>query len=427
MPLQPTTPPPHYPTLSTRSYFLDNVAGWILELDRGKGLPFEGNYSEWLARRAARRQSEARTSANLARALDAELEFMRSNAKGQAKKGRARERKYEDLVSAAADAARSADTLDAIAIPTGPRLGDVVVEVADLCKSHGGRALLDGVSFSVPPGAVVGIVGANGVGKSTLFRMIMGQEEPDSGTIKVGETVVPMYVDQSRDALDADATVAEAIGRGAEVLSIAGRDVPVRQYASFFNFKGADQRKKVRTRGRGGARGSEPPTRGRPADPPPPHLRRSAFSPAASATGSTSPSPWRRPATCCCWTNRPTTSTCLPWRPWSRPSTPSPGPPSSSPTTARSWTGCARTRSRTRTTAASCSSTGGTLRMKPTGARATGGRTPPASSTARWRRRERGEGWGGACETRGSLVTHGQARRPLAPPRRPPTPPDQHR
>ena len=154
MPLQPTTPPPHYPTLSTRSYFLDNVAGWILELDRGKGLPFEGNYSEWLARRAARRQSEARTSANLARALDAELEFMRSNAKGQAKKGRARERKYEDLVSAAADAARSADTLDAIAIPTGPRLGDVVVEVADLCKSHGGRALLDGVSFSVPPGAV---------------------------------------------------------------------------------------------------------------------------------------------------------------------------------------------------------------------------------------------------------------------------------
>ena len=246
------------------------MAGWILELDRGKGLPFEGNYSEWLARRAARRQSEARTSANLARALDAELEFMRSNAKGQAKKGRARERKYEDLVSAAADAARSADTLDAIAIPTGPRLGDVVVEVADLCKSHGGRALLDGVSFSVPPGAVVGIVGANGVGKSTLFRMIMGQEEPDSGTIKVGETVVPMYVDQSRDALDADATVAEAIGRGAEVLSIAGRDVPVRQYASFFNFKGADQQKKVRTRGRGGAHGSEPPTRGRPADPPPP-------------------------------------------------------------------------------------------------------------------------------------------------------------
>jgi energy-dependent translational throttle protein EttA len=230
-------------------YFLDNVAGWILELDRGKGLPFEGNYSSWLESKAARREGDARAAAAAQRAVDAELEFVRSNAKGQTKKGKARMRRYEELVEAAESAARSASgggpSIDAITIPPGPRLGDIVVEADALSKAFGGRVLVDGLSFSVPPGAIVGIVGANGAGKSTLFRMITGSDAPDGGNLRIGETVVPMYVDQDRDGLDAAATVAEAIGNGADFLSIAGRDVPVRQYASLFNFKGGDQQKKV--------------------------------------------------------------------------------------------------------------------------------------------------------------------------------------
>jgi ATP-binding cassette ChvD family protein len=230
-------------------YFLDNVAGWILELDRGKGLPFEGNYSEFLEMKAARAAGEARTASNARRAMEAELEFVRANAKGQTKKGKARMRRYDELVDAAADAARAvaggAPSIDAITIPPGPRLGDVVVDAAGLTKAFGDRVLVADLSFSVPPGAIVGIVGANGAGKSTLFRMIVGDDAPDSGELRVGETVVPMYVDQARDALDPAASVVEAIGGGADVLALGGRDVPVRQYASLFNFAGAAQQKKV--------------------------------------------------------------------------------------------------------------------------------------------------------------------------------------
>ena len=230
-------------------YFLDNVAGWILELDKGKGLPFEGNYSEWLENRAARRAGEQRTAAAAQKAVDDELAFVRANAKGQTKKGKARMRRYDELVDAAESAARasssSGPSIDAITIPPGPRLGDIVVDADALAKAFGDRVLVDGLSFSVPPGAIVGIVGANGAGKSTLFRMITGTDAPDAGTLRVGETVVPMYVDQDRDGLDATATVAEAIGDGADFLTLGGRDVPVRQYASLFNFKGGDQQKKV--------------------------------------------------------------------------------------------------------------------------------------------------------------------------------------
>lgn len=187
---------------------------------------------------------------SLARAMAAELDWVRSNAKGQVKKGKARLRRYEDMVAAAATFTQAAG-VDTLQLPPAPRLGDIVLEVEGLTKTRpaldGGpdRVLMEGLSFSVPPGACVGIVGPNGAGKTTLFRMVMGLEAPDAGTVRLGEQVRTMYVDQSRDGLDPEANVADAIAGGLEVLSIAGRDVTSRQYASWYGFKGADQQKKV--------------------------------------------------------------------------------------------------------------------------------------------------------------------------------------
>lgn len=226
-------------------YFLDNVAGWILELDRGQGIPFEGNYSEWLTNKAKRFEDEKKQQSALAKAVNEELEWVRSNQKGQQKKGKARMRQYEELVAKQNEFTARA-TMDSITIPAGPRLGNQVIEINELVKAYDDRVLIDGLTCSIQPGSVVGIVGPNGTGKSTLFRMIMGEEEPDSGSITIGETVVPMYVDQSRDALDNEKTVYEAIGGGYEEIQLGpSKSINTRQYLSWYNFTGADQQKKV--------------------------------------------------------------------------------------------------------------------------------------------------------------------------------------
>ncbi|KAG1680356.1 hypothetical protein FOA52_015446 [Chlamydomonas sp. UWO 241] len=225
-------------------YFLDNVAGWILELDRGSGIPFEGNYSSWLNSKAKRTSMENCQQGKLNQALARELEFVNSKAKGQQKKGVARMRQYDDLVTRASQYVKSM-AVDSITIPVGPRLGNIVVEASGLTKSFGDRMLLDDATFSVPPGAVVGIIGGNGAGKSTLFRMIMNQDTPDAGSLKLGDTVVPMYVDQSRDALNPDRTLYDEIADGAEEVDLNGRKVTARAYCSWYNFKGNDQAKTV--------------------------------------------------------------------------------------------------------------------------------------------------------------------------------------
>ena len=255
----------------------------ILELDRGAGIPFEGNYSEWLDAKAKRLAAEERKQGALQKSVDAELDFMRRQAKGQQKKGAARARRYEDLVEAAAEYVKAA-AVESITIPVGPRLGSKVLEVDGLRKAFGDRLLLEGLSFSLPPGAICGVIGGNGAGKSTLFRMIMvgvcvcfcvcvcglivlrvwrgikqtnttnnqhkqtnqqGEDAPDAGKLELGETVVPMYVDQSRGSLDADATVYEAATGGAEEIDLGGRRVNGRAYCGWYNFKSADQQKKV--------------------------------------------------------------------------------------------------------------------------------------------------------------------------------------
>lgn len=225
-------------------YFLDKVAGWILELDRGQGIPFQGNYSEWLRAKSKRLETEQRQQASLQRSIAAELDWVNTNAKGQQKKGKARLRRYEDLTQQASEYTRTSQ-LDSITIPQAPRLGTQVLDVTNLNKSYGDRVLIKDLSFSVPPGSVVGIIGANGAGKSTLFRMLMGQEQPDSGELKIGETVKTMYVDQSREDLSSDRSVIEEIAEGAEEIDLGGRSIAVRAYASWFNFKGADQQKSV--------------------------------------------------------------------------------------------------------------------------------------------------------------------------------------
>ncbi|EIE24113.1 ABC family transporter [Coccomyxa subellipsoidea C-169] len=225
-------------------FFLDNVAGWILELDRGKGIPFEGNYSQWLEAKAKRLGSETRKQAALQKQIEGELEWVRSQAKGQQKKGKSRMRRYDDLVQQAAEYTRQS-TMESITIPVGPRLGDIVIEAKNLRKSYGDRVLMDNLSFSVPPGSVVGIVGGNGSGKSTLFRMIMGLEQPDEGELVIGQTAALMYAEQSRENLDNDRTVYEEIGEGLDELDVNGRKVNMRAYCSWFNFAGGDQQKKV--------------------------------------------------------------------------------------------------------------------------------------------------------------------------------------
>ncbi len=227
-------------------YFLDNVAGWILELDRGRGIPWEGNYSSWLEQKEARLAQEQKVDEARRRTLARELEWIRMSPRARQAKGKARLNAYDALASEAEAAAAGArDGKLLISIPPGPRLGDVVVEADGLGKGYGDRLLIDDLSFSLPRGGIVGVIGANGAGKTTLFRMIAGQEQPDEGSLRVGETVQPAYVDQSRESLDPDRTVYETITGGVDHLVVGGREIHGRAYVAGFNFKGPDQQKRV--------------------------------------------------------------------------------------------------------------------------------------------------------------------------------------
>ncbi|MCB1679631.1 MAG: energy-dependent translational throttle protein EttA [Halioglobus sp.] len=223
-------------------YFLDNAAGWILELDRGRGIPYQGNYSDWLDAKEQRLAQEKRQEASHQKSIKAELEWVRANPKGRQAKSKARLQRFEELQSQ--DFQKRNETNE-IYIPPGPRLGDSVIEVRDLRKRYGDRLLFDRVSFTVPKGSIVGIIGANGMGKSTLFRILMGAEQPDGGEVVVGETVQLGYVDQSRDDLDGSKTVWQEVSDGQDVIRIGGYEVNSRSYVGRFNFKGADQQKFV--------------------------------------------------------------------------------------------------------------------------------------------------------------------------------------
>jgi len=228
-------------------YFLDNVAKWILELERGRGIPFSGNYSSWLEQKLDRLSMESKSVDARQRTLARELEWVRMGARARQAKGKARLSAYERLLAEANDAKGGQARELEIAIPSGPRLGDTVIEVRDLRKGYGDRLLIDGLTFSLPKAGIVGIIGPNGAGKTTLFRMIIGQEQPDAGTIEIGDTVKLSYVDQSRDALAADRTVFQEITQGAEVIKVGPRELPARAYVSSFNFRGTDQQKLVGT------------------------------------------------------------------------------------------------------------------------------------------------------------------------------------
>ncbi len=225
-------------------YFLDNVAQWILELDRGRGMPFEGNYSSWLEQKLERLASEERAGSARQRTLARELDWVRLAPRARQAKGKARLGAYEKLLAEANDAKVATRELE-IAIPPGPRLGDSVIEVKDLRKAFGDKLLIDDLTFSLPKAGIVGVIGANGAGKTTLFRMIIGQEQPDSGRITIGDTVQLEYVDQSRDDLRADKTVYDEISGGNEFIKVGPRELPARAYVSSFNFKGTDQQKPV--------------------------------------------------------------------------------------------------------------------------------------------------------------------------------------
>ncbi|MFM8793282.1 MAG: energy-dependent translational throttle protein EttA [Acidimicrobiales bacterium] len=225
-------------------YFLDNVAKWILELDRGRGFPFEGNYTSWLDQKKARLEAEEKASETRARTLARELEWVKMSPKARQAKGKARLSAYEKLHAEALAAEHGPDRLE-IAIPAGPRLGDTVIRVEGLTKGYGDRLLIDNLSFDLPPAGIVGIIGPNGAGKTTLFRMLAGQEAPDSGTVTVGDTVQMSYVDQNRDDLDPKKTVYEEITDGVEHMKVGGREVHGRAYVASFNFKGSDQQKMV--------------------------------------------------------------------------------------------------------------------------------------------------------------------------------------
>jgi ATP-binding cassette ChvD family protein len=227
-------------------YFLDNVAGWILELDRGRGIPYQGNYSGWLEQKRVRLQTEAKQETARRRTIDQELEWVRMNASARRNKPKARLNAYEALLAVATERERS-EALDEVQIhiPAGPRLGDVVVEADGLRKAYGDRLLIDNLSFKLPRGGIVGVIGPNGAGKTTLLRMITGQEQPDGGELRLGETVKLAYVDQSREALDAEHTVWEEISGGVDQIQLGERTVNSRAYVAGFNFKGTDQQKKV--------------------------------------------------------------------------------------------------------------------------------------------------------------------------------------
>jgi len=223
-------------------YFLDDITGWILELDRGRGIPYEGNYSSWLEQKAKRLEQEAREDKAKQRTLERELEWMRASPRARQAKSKARISAYNEM---AGQSEREKVGRAQIIIPNGPRLGSKVIEVEGLSKHLGDKQLVEGLSFSLPPGGIVGVIGPNGAGKTTLFRMLTGQEPPDGGTIEYGDTVQLAYVDQSRDALDAGKTVWEEISDGLDVISLGDAEMNSRAYCSAFNFKGGDQQKKV--------------------------------------------------------------------------------------------------------------------------------------------------------------------------------------
>ena len=223
-------------------YFLDNAAQWILELDRGRGIPWKGNYSSWLEQKEKRLEIEQKQASARSRTLQRELEWIRMSPRARQAKGKARINAFEQLQAEAEQ--RSFDTVE-ITVPPGPRLGDVVVVADKLRKGYGDTLLIDELSFSLPPGGIVGVIGGNGAGKTTLFRMIFGQEKPDSGTLKLGETVQLAYVDQSRDALDPEKTVYQEISGGNDRLIVGRREINARSYVASFNFKGSDQQKLV--------------------------------------------------------------------------------------------------------------------------------------------------------------------------------------
>ncbi len=225
-------------------YFLDQVTKWTLELDRGKGVPYEGNYSGWLEQKTKRVIQEQSESSARQRAMTRELEWVRSGAKARQAKSKARLAAYDEMVREQENA-RGAQTTATIQIPPGPRLGNVVLEVENLEKAFGDKVLFKGLSFKLPPNGIVGVIGPNGAGKSTLFKLITGQETPDSGTFRLGETVKLAYVDQSRDALDPSKTVWQEVSQGLEVLTVGKRDINTRSYVGSFNFRGGDQQKKV--------------------------------------------------------------------------------------------------------------------------------------------------------------------------------------
>jgi sulfate-transporting ATPase len=223
-------------------YFLDNAASWILELDRGRGIPYEGNYSGWLEQKAKREDIEAKSESSRDRTLARELEWIRQGAKARQAKSKARINAYEALLAQQNE--KGVDTAQ-IYIPAGPRLGDLVIEAKDLNKGFGDKLLIENLSFKLPPGGIVGVIGPNGAGKTTLFRMITGGETPDRGTFRVGDTVKLGYIDQSRDSLRDDKTVWEEISDGHEEIELGKRKMPSRAYVAGFNFKGTDQQKKV--------------------------------------------------------------------------------------------------------------------------------------------------------------------------------------
>ncbi|KZD12349.1 energy-dependent translational throttle protein EttA, partial [Oceanibaculum pacificum] len=229
-------------TVTHDRYFLDEVAGWILEIDRGRCIPYEGNYTGWLEQKRKRLEQESKAEDSRIRTLREEEEWVRASPRARQTKSRARLQAYEELLAAGQDRAPDANR---IVIPAGPRLGNVVIEAENLSKAYGERLLIDGLEFKLPPGGIVGVIGPNGAGKTTLFRMITGQETPDSGAIRVGETVKLAYVDQSRDDLAPTKTVWEEISGGNDEIELGKRKMQSRAYVSLFNFRGSDQQKKV--------------------------------------------------------------------------------------------------------------------------------------------------------------------------------------
>ncbi len=224
-------------------YFLDNVAGWILELDRGHGIPWEGNYSSWLEQKEKRLEQEEKQETARMKAMKAELEWVRSNPKGRHAKSKARLARFEELAS---QETQKRNETKEIYIPPGPRLGDLVIEARQLRKGFGDRLLIENLDFNLPPGGIVGIIGPNGAGKTTLFRMLAGQEQPDGGELRFGDTVQLAYVDQNRDHLDGDKTVWEEISDGQDIITVGSYQIPSRAYCSRFNFKGSDQQKRIK-------------------------------------------------------------------------------------------------------------------------------------------------------------------------------------